>query len=140
MPTAPELIEAAFVAAVNGITGTPFASSSVLDHEPRDLPKRPCLTMLWRGGDPIDAETGNAQDVNHEWTVYVYLDLKDFKKAQLQAKQIVPLLRRAVGINPTLGLVCDIAILHDDLQEPELDREQGLYVKRLRFTARLSEA
>jgi hypothetical protein len=134
MPSTPDLIEDAFVAAASAIPGV----ESAVDHEPEKLPRLPAVTMLFRVPAQVDAATGPVNDVTWSWTVSLYLPLRDYRRAQQQLKELAPAILRLTRADPTLGGTCDQAIVSALDDDPVFSHDEGWMVARFRLTA-LSE-
>jgi hypothetical protein len=139
----PERIEQAFVAMLERVDGLRHA----LDHEPKDLPRLPCATMLFLRGFQADRETGPAQDVLWEWRIHLYVDLgRDWAGAQRELKQLLPRVLKLVRDDPTLDGTCDHAVLVDLGEEPvfatdDQDRTRTAWLlKKLMLRAETIEA
>lgn len=134
-----ERIEQAFVERALEVDGV----AAALDHEPKSLPARPCVTLLWAAVDPQETSTGPAEDVTWEWEVRVYVDLESqnaYRQAQYRMKKLVPALLRVVRADRRLGDTCELARLEDGGDPPEFDEGRNLLVKTLRLVALVEEA
>lgn len=127
-------VEAAFVSA---LTSDVDELADVLDHEPgqEGLPRFPCVTMLYLGSRRVGEFTSAADDIEHNWDVFLYLELKDFRKTQLQLKELVPKLLDAVRHAGVLA-GSEKSDLLDELARPEFFRAAGYAVKRLALRTR----
>lgn len=136
--SAPEEIEAAFVALAQGVEGI----AAALDHEPgpEGLPRLPCVTMFYLGPLRIGQSTGNVEDLDYTWEILLYVDLKSARGAQHRARDLVEALKLAVKNDFRLAGTCDLAHLLDQLARPEFQVSEGVkggeLLKRLRLTAR----
>lgn len=131
--TAAEKIEDAFVVVAETATGVKRA----LDHEPgqEGLPSQlPCVTMLYLGARLAGEYTGAVDDLEHTWDVFLYVRLKDFKEAQVQLRDTVDALLAAM--RPVVLAGSELSHLKDELSPPQLFREDGIAVKRLKLYAR----
>jgi hypothetical protein len=132
--TVPEL-EAVFI---RDVAATPGIRNA-LDHEPQKLPTFPCVTMLYTGPEPFDAETGAGEDVTHTWIVRLYVPFKNIQAAQTHLKTLLPALAHVVRANPRLDDQVDFAVIsNDNGSEPFFDEAAGFVVKQMRLTARLT--
>lgn len=64
----------------------------VYPHEPGHLQDLPCVTLLSRRYDAVQAETGPHDDMVYEWRVRLYVKLADYEKAQDQIDHLMPLI------------------------------------------------
>jgi hypothetical protein len=137
-PSTVELVELAFVDAVAEVVGIREA----LDHEPEQLPARPCVTMLYVHVEQTDVFTGPSTDNWWEWRVNVYVDLgggASYRDGQLLLKRLVPLVLRTVRVDQRLADTCIRAEFNDVDDEPTFDHDAGLIWKSLRLRALLEE-
>lgn len=134
-----ELVEAAFCEAVADVDGIRAA----LDHEPEQLPARPCTTMLYVRVAQEDFATGPATDNTWEWRVNVYVDLgsgSGYREGQRLLKRLVPLVLRTVRVDQRLADTCIRAEFADVDEEPTFDHDGGLIWKSLRLRVLLEES
>ena len=129
-------VEVAFVAAAAGVQGVYTA----LDNVPKQAPTRlPAVMLLWRGVNQEFQETGPVAQVSWAWTVFVWIALTNYERAQDDAKTLIPRLLVLPRTNRTLGGTCESWALADDLDQPVFDEERGVYEKTLRMTATAEE-
>lgn len=134
-----ELIEQQFVDRVLELDGI----KSALDHEPEQLPTRPCVTMLYVRVEQTDVATGPSTDNWWEWRVNVYVDLggktRDYRDGQIVLKRLVPSVLSIVRSAQDLGDSCLRAEFNDVEEEPTFDHDAGLIWKSLRLRALVEE-
>lgn len=128
-------VEAAFVADAAAIAGV----ISALDHEPKNLPKMPCVTMLLIRTNQDDVETGLGTEVEYEWKINLYCSLKDYGVAQSEMKTLIPALLKITRTNPRLADTCEWAVMTDGGEDPVFAHEDGWLLKSLRLRARNAE-
>lgn len=131
-----ERIEAAFLAIAEQIDGV----ANVLDHEPGpDLPRLPCITMLFVSPQQEDVETGPGTANRWTWRITLYVNLDDYYRAQRDLKQLLPDLMATVRRNTDLTGTCEWASLDDEGGEPVFAHDDRIVFKTLRLTARTTE-
>jgi hypothetical protein len=115
-----------------------------LDHEPgpEGLPQLKGgagVTLLQRKTDPVIEETGSEQ-VYREWTVILYVTLRDYTTVQDLLEEVIDALLAAVRAKHDLNGTCAQAWLRDDGMQPEFFHADGVLVKELRLRAEVAEA
>jgi hypothetical protein len=131
-------IETAFVAYALAVDGI----NSAFTFEPgvEGLGKLPCLTMMYRGASIRRESTGPMQELEHNWSVRLYVDASGgdgWEKAQLAMKTLCPALATAARDDMDLSNTCDKADLTDDLGEPQLLEIGSVFFKTMRLLARV---
>jgi hypothetical protein len=101
----------------------------VYDHEPGRLGGLPCVTMMSRRYDPTQAETGPHDDVIYEWRVRLYVALNDYKKAQDDLDDMIPVLLTVPRHNATMGGLVDFFTFFDPGGEPTFSNEDSWVYK-----------
>lgn len=115
---------------------------STFDHEPEaigDISVGACVTMLQAKTDPVIVETGGGEDVTREWTVIIYVQLRDYEKAQDDLEDVIEALLSIMRNHQDLDGACDKATLRDDGHQPELHHDHGTLIKVLRLRCESSE-
>jgi hypothetical protein len=141
-----EAIELAFVSLAESVE----AVRSVKQFEPgaEGLGRLPCVTMLYLGKRRTGAQTGNVEELEPTWRVYVYVALKDYPSAQREWRDVADALQDAVRANYRLpdsagNPTCDQADLVDELRDPvpvvPEDGGPGHLYKELKLTVQLEE-
>lgn len=140
--TSGKAIRQAFARAVAEIDGV----SEALPWEPAFLPSSAegaVVTMMIRRAPATVVSMGPVAEVRWEWSVYVYIQLRELEIAHDELEELLPRLMLVTLADPTLDDTCDEALLVDDAEEPfydGTDDEDGnlrpsLLVKRLRLVA-----
>jgi hypothetical protein len=144
MPTNPDIIEDKVLGYLRAVAGL----EDSLDYEPETLPRRlPVTTLLFTGGNPVQAETGPHDDVTYTWKLSLYIPLDDYKVAQQQLKDLLPAIFAAIRHHPTADDVVDFLRVDDSNEDPVFsspDRSDGgggpgYLRKSLTLTAVLTE-
>jgi hypothetical protein len=91
---------------------------TVYADEPLRLKGMPCVTMLTRRGDPIQAETGPHDDVVYEWRLRLYVALQDYSDAQAAIDDILPQLLSVPRHHATMEGLVDFFVFTDPGGEP----------------------
>jgi hypothetical protein len=130
-------------AAVEGVftrlaLAVPAVASSV-DHEPKNLPRMPCVTMLWVGLAQDDLETGPRTENRWTWRINLYIQLQDYKRAQDDLKAIVPELLAITRRNPDLDATVAWATIADNGNDPIFGDQAGFLRKSLLLTVNTTE-
>ena len=105
--------------------------TKVYDHEPGQLKGYPCVTMLSRRYDPLQAETGPHDDMTYEWRLRLYVQLVDYERAQNQIDDLMPLLCDVPRHHATMEGDVDFLIFYDPGSEIEFSSEDGFAYKDL---------
>jgi len=103
----------------------------VWPYEPANLKGLPCVTMLSRRYDPIQAETGPHDDVIYEWRVRLYVALNDYEKAQDEIDTFMPLLLDVPRHHPTMEGDVDFLSFYDPGSEITFSAADGWAAKDL---------
>jgi hypothetical protein len=111
-----------------------------LPNEPVSLPKfdgGAIVTMMLRRAPARIVSTGPIAEVRWQWSVYLYIPMRDYEEAQEQLEELLPQLMLVTLVNADLDETCDQADLTDDGEEPfaEEDGNTATLVKRLLLTA-----
>jgi hypothetical protein len=124
------------------LAATAAGVTNALDHEPETIPtleRGACVTLMQHRTDATTVETGPGQDVVSEWTVIVYVQLREYEKAQDDLEDVLDALIAVLRDNDRLNGTCDEARLHDDGAVPEFHNDHGVLVKTLRLWTQVTE-
>lgn len=128
--------------------GTP-AFTEVFDHVPETIASTgrnlPVATLGIAIGEQADLYTGPAVEAAYEWTLTLYIDLRDYEQAHSTLEELFPLVLGIIRPDPrlrdpgsTLENV-DRSQIRDSGEEPDYDSEAGVVTKTFRVRIELEE-
>lgn len=113
--------------------------NSALDHEPKNLGKLPCATLLLTRAAQEEVFTGPLTEVTWEWRVTLYVQLSDFKSAQDQLKALMVPVLTILHADHQLGGLVERSWITDDGEAPIFDVEAGVLMKFFSLSAITTE-
>jgi hypothetical protein len=111
----------------------------VYPFEPAHLSGLPCVTLLSRRFDPIQAETGPHDDMTYEFRLRLYVALNDYSTAQDQIDDYIPLILDVPRHHATMENEVDFLSMHDPGIEIGFSKEDGWAWKDLVARMRRTE-
>lgn len=128
-------IEAAIVSVLGNVTEL----KQVFDHEPFDITTLPAASIFYSGFNQADMSMPNRSEVNEQWILRIYVQLKDAETAQDEIKAIVKKVREEFRKNRKLNST----VLYNQLQSGTvfavLDRNNPQLVAELQLGAVVKE-
>lgn len=114
--------------------------AKALDHEPKNLPTFPCVTLLLVRAGQDEVSTGPMTEVTWEWRVTLYLKLSDFKQAQTQMKGLLLPMLTILHADHQLGALVERSWITDNGDEPVFDIAEGVLMKTFSLSAITTES
>lgn len=103
----------------------------VYPYEPQHLQGLPCVTLLSRRYDPLQAETGPHDDVTYEWRLRLYVELNNYEKAQDEIDHLIPIILDVPRHHATMEDDVDALTFYDFGAEITFSKEDGWAAKDL---------
>lgn len=103
----------------------------VYPFEPGHLAGLPCVTLLSRRYDAIQAETGPHDDMVYEFRLRLYVALQDYSKAQDEIDDMIPIILDVPRHHATMEDDVDFLVMLDPGGEIGFSKEDGWAYKDL---------
>jgi len=103
--------------------------AAVYAFEPGRLNGLPCVTLMSRRFDPVQAETGPHDDMTYDFRMRLYVSLHDYEKAQDEIDDLIPIILDVGRHHATMEGAVDFLSFIDSGSEIIFSKDDGWAAK-----------